>query len=510
LNQLPFLQREQSRLLEKAAKRFQVALSFAGAQRAFVARVAELLAADLGRDRVLFDAFHQAELARARLAFYLQQLYSSHSDLIVAIFSQDYEVKEWCGLEWDSIFALIKQGREQQVMLCRFDRIEPEGLQGLAGFVELDGLDAQEAARLILQRLALNKHDLDPQPGDGQELGVPPASDPGGESSAPEPAVSAANAPPLRSLPALEHSLRPAPPPRTWAWAAIIGSGVLLLAVVTIWAIHVHPSPESRDEPTASAPPPAPPGTSPPSDTRLACDFDAGLIGAIAFDLPGAEEPLVVARQELCTKYTLLRQLPQLGEASSARSENPFYRLTIRHAEAERLLTLESTRLDSQKVSFQVAEPGSNDSRSKPRCYGIESARVELVGDAQAPIAAPVNACKLTLTLPARSWGGTLRFEWGPGTRKAVSIGFDANTFPVLADPEAMREPILLEATPRSSVRPPPKPPVPPTCPPECKLLYEERKRCTTERGGIGSGPQKVCVDQVEEELKHSRCPPCR
>lgn len=141
--------------MKNGAKRFRVALSFAGENRAFVARLAESLAVRLGKARVLYDRFHEAEFATARLAYQLPELYKSDSDLIVAILCRNYESKEWCGLEWDGMFALIKQGQEKQIMLCRFDRVEPKGLHGLAGFVELDERDSDDAARLVLERLAL-------------------------------------------------------------------------------------------------------------------------------------------------------------------------------------------------------------------------------------------------------------------------------------------------------------------------------------------------------------------
>jgi hypothetical protein len=47
--------------------------------------------------------------------------------------------------------------KDQDIMLMRFNRLEPVGLHGLAGFIELDGLSALQVAGLILERLALNE-----------------------------------------------------------------------------------------------------------------------------------------------------------------------------------------------------------------------------------------------------------------------------------------------------------------------------------------------------------------
>jgi hypothetical protein len=138
-------------------KRFRVAFSFAGEKRDFVEKVAGLLANRFGEAGILYDKYHQAEFSRGDLAFYLPDLYEREADLIVAVFSTDYENKEWCGLEWNAIFGLLKQRKAGEVMLARFGRVEGKGLRGLAGYTELDDLSPDQAADLILERLALNE-----------------------------------------------------------------------------------------------------------------------------------------------------------------------------------------------------------------------------------------------------------------------------------------------------------------------------------------------------------------
>lgn len=162
------------------AKRFRVAFSFAGESRAFVEGVAQILASRFGRDSILYDKFHEAELARSNLALYLPKLYAEEVDLVVGIFCANYANKEWCGLEWRAIYGLLKQREDQAVMLMRFDRVEPEGLHGLAGFIDLDGQPPAHAARLICERLALNegkpRHCYLGQPEALQEPHQPPPS----------------------------------------------------------------------------------------------------------------------------------------------------------------------------------------------------------------------------------------------------------------------------------------------------------------------------------------------
>jgi len=139
------------------SKRFRIAFSFAGDKRAFVAEVAELLAKRFGQDQILYDKYHEAEFARSDLAFHLPSLYYNDTELVVAVFCNDYEKREWCGLEWNAIYGRIKKRNVNDVMLCRFDRVEGEGLYGLAGFLDLDNKTPSEVATLITDRLSLNQ-----------------------------------------------------------------------------------------------------------------------------------------------------------------------------------------------------------------------------------------------------------------------------------------------------------------------------------------------------------------
>ena len=139
------------------SKRFRIAFSFAGEKRNFVEGMAQILASYFKQEFILYDKFHEAELARSDLAFYLPKLYEDESDLVVGVFCPDYTNKEWCGLEWNAIFGLLKRKNAQAVMLMRFGHVEPEGLHGLAGFIDLDDMQPILGVSRILERLALNE-----------------------------------------------------------------------------------------------------------------------------------------------------------------------------------------------------------------------------------------------------------------------------------------------------------------------------------------------------------------
>jgi hypothetical protein len=85
---------------QNGGARFAVGFTYAGEDRALVTPLAEELARRCGRKRVLFDRFHEAELARPDLDVYLPRLYRDETELIVVLLSPDYPNKRWCGLEW--------------------------------------------------------------------------------------------------------------------------------------------------------------------------------------------------------------------------------------------------------------------------------------------------------------------------------------------------------------------------------------------------------------------------
>ncbi len=136
-------------------KRFRVALSFPGERREFVERIATELSDRIGRDRVLYDRYFEAEFARPDLDAYLQRLYHDESELVVVFLCSEYERKEWCGLEWRAVRDLIKQRHPESVMPCRFDTTEIAGLFSIDGYVWIGDRNPADIAELIVARLSL-------------------------------------------------------------------------------------------------------------------------------------------------------------------------------------------------------------------------------------------------------------------------------------------------------------------------------------------------------------------
>src|SRR5882724_1602633 len=138
-------------------KRFRIAFSFAGEKRDFVSKVAAILAEQFGEENIFFDKYHEAEFARYDLGVYFPKLYRDESDLIVAVLCKDYDQKQWTGWEWMAIYSQLTKSEGSKIMLTRFDRSHVNGLFDAAAFVELDSKTPDQAAKSILERLAINE-----------------------------------------------------------------------------------------------------------------------------------------------------------------------------------------------------------------------------------------------------------------------------------------------------------------------------------------------------------------
>jgi hypothetical protein len=145
---------EQRRAVQE--RRFRIALSYPGERRKFVGRVAQHLAKSIGRERVLYDKYHEAEFARPDLDVHLQRLYHGKSDLIVVFLCAEYSRKKWCGLEWRAIRDLVESRRAPAVMLFRFDNATIPGVYPTDGCVWIRRRKAKEIGDLILIRMHLN------------------------------------------------------------------------------------------------------------------------------------------------------------------------------------------------------------------------------------------------------------------------------------------------------------------------------------------------------------------
>ncbi len=141
--------------VQVSGRRFAVAVSFPGEHREFVLAVVEKLAKELGREKVFYDRWYEAELVGSDLDLKLRSIYRDQSDMIVPFFSKHYE-KPWCGVEWSAIRALMLEARrEDRVKPVKLDDTVIPGWEQTDQAIELVDRSASDIAKLLIQIWAL-------------------------------------------------------------------------------------------------------------------------------------------------------------------------------------------------------------------------------------------------------------------------------------------------------------------------------------------------------------------
>ena len=137
---------------QHAGRRWDVALSFAGAQRAYVEQVAQALKAR--GVRCFYDADEQTELWGKHLAEELPRIYARESAAVVVFLSADYAGRDWTRLERRAAFSRAVAEAGVYVLPARFDDSELPGLLPDVGTIDLRRYTPAQFADLIVKKLA--------------------------------------------------------------------------------------------------------------------------------------------------------------------------------------------------------------------------------------------------------------------------------------------------------------------------------------------------------------------
>jgi len=131
---------------------YDVALSFAGEDRAYAEEVATLLR-EAGV-RVFYDRFETAQLWGRNLADHLGDVYGRRARFVVMFISEHYPLKAWPTHERQS--AQARAIRENRVVLlpARFDDTDIPGMPATTGYTDLRRTSPEGLVKLILQKLA--------------------------------------------------------------------------------------------------------------------------------------------------------------------------------------------------------------------------------------------------------------------------------------------------------------------------------------------------------------------
>jgi len=145
-----------ARNISEFDKRFKIAFSFPGEHRDQVKKIIDQLMVHISPNEILYDEFHAAEFARPNLDTYLQKLYHDESELIVVVISEEYESKNWCGLEWRAIRDLINK-RQDNIMFLKSGEGSVFGFyDSLYGYIDIREQGVINTAELILEKYNFN------------------------------------------------------------------------------------------------------------------------------------------------------------------------------------------------------------------------------------------------------------------------------------------------------------------------------------------------------------------
>jgi hypothetical protein len=133
-------------------RQWDVALSFAGAQRDYVEQVAEALKAR--GVRCFYDADEQIELWGKYLADELPVVYGGQAAAVVMFVSAEYAAREWTRLERQAALARAVRERREYVLPARFDDTPLPGLPSDMVTVDLRTRTPQQFAAVIADKLA--------------------------------------------------------------------------------------------------------------------------------------------------------------------------------------------------------------------------------------------------------------------------------------------------------------------------------------------------------------------
>lgn len=135
------------------AYEYDVALSFAGEDRAYVEKVARLLK-ERGV-RVFYDKYEEVELWGKDLYTHLDDVYRNKACYCIIFISQHYREKLWTNHERESAQARAFTENEEYILPARFDDTEIPGIRPTVGYISLKNMPPQEFVELVCQKVGL-------------------------------------------------------------------------------------------------------------------------------------------------------------------------------------------------------------------------------------------------------------------------------------------------------------------------------------------------------------------
>ena len=132
-------------------REFDIALSFAGEEREYVDRVANLL--NERGVKVFYDLFEEANLWGKDLYVHLSGVYLERARFTVMFISDAYAKKVWTNHERKAAQARAFQEAQEYILPARFDDTVIPGVLPTVGYVSLKGRSPEDLVSLITKKL---------------------------------------------------------------------------------------------------------------------------------------------------------------------------------------------------------------------------------------------------------------------------------------------------------------------------------------------------------------------
>lgn len=133
---------------------YDVAVSFAGEDRAIVKELVNILASR--NISVFYDSWEQAKLWGKDLYQYLDMIYRQAAQYCVIFVSKHYVEKAWTKHELRSAQARAFQQNSEYILPIQLDDTELPGVPGTIAYIDVRHVKIDEVARLLLEKISIS------------------------------------------------------------------------------------------------------------------------------------------------------------------------------------------------------------------------------------------------------------------------------------------------------------------------------------------------------------------
>lgn len=142
----------------KTNREYDIGLSFAGEDRAFVDQVANIL--KKSGVKVFYDKFEQVDLWGKNLYEHLSEIYSKKCIYTVIFISKHYAEKLWTTHERKSAQARAFTDNKEYILPARFDDTDIPGILPTTGFIDLRAQIPESFAELIQEKIVASGYSI--------------------------------------------------------------------------------------------------------------------------------------------------------------------------------------------------------------------------------------------------------------------------------------------------------------------------------------------------------------